>query len=133
MVVLARIACRKNSLFNEIEAEGVSVDIQQCTMLILLIINVKFLPFTTEYICGTPPLQYLNSLALYLNLSDDGIDSTKIERLSHLTLDSFFFFFITLLRDVFSLVKETRLRRVGRYHSLQLNAKAKSVRSSKAR
>ena len=61
-------------------------------MLILLIINVKFLPFTTEYICGTPPLQYLNSLALYLNLSDDGIDSTKIERLSHLTLDSFFFF-----------------------------------------
>ena len=33
-------------------------------------------------------------------------------------------------RDVFSLVKETRLRRVGRYYSLQLNAKAKSVRSS---
>ena len=35
-------------------------------------------------------------------------------------------------RDVLSLVKETRLRRVGRYYSLQLNAKAKSVRSSKA-
>ena len=27
----------------------------------------------------------------------------------------------------FSLVKETRLRRVGRYYSLQLNAKAKSM------
>ena len=36
-------------------------------------------------------------------------------------------------RDVFLLVKETRLRRVGRYHSLQLNAKAKSVRSSNAK
>ena len=35
-------------------------------------------------------------------------------------------------REVFSLVKETRLRRVGRYYSLQLNPKAKSVRSSKA-
>ena len=35
-------------------------------------------------------------------------------------------------RDVLSLVKETRLRRVGRYYSLQLNAKAKSLRSSKA-
>ena len=33
-------------------------------------------------------------------------------------------------RDVFSLVKEIWLRRVGRYYSLQLNAKAKSVRSS---
>ena len=30
------------------------------------------------------------------------------------------------LRDVFSLVKETRLCRVGRYYSLQLNAKAKA-------
>ena len=34
--------------------------------------------------------------------------------------------------NVFSLVTETRLCRVGRYHSLQLNAKAKSVRRSKA-
>ena len=35
-------------------------------------------------------------------------------------------------RDVFSLVKETRLCRFVRYCSFQLNAKAKSVRSSKA-